>query len=268
MYAAFPRSEYYAGSAPSRTFGGRRAYPPTSLARTRPGSSTRWFPRSLLTVRERRCPAMPLRHRSGYAVDLHQSLPAKRDNRPKSSPPGNARQVRTATQPISARFELVEALKGFTPLVPHVHLSRSLTRPAPSGSTGTSRRCRGCSHPHPRLRDQAASNFKRPATTGHRRRHSTSARSNSASWRTPRPLPISAADRASVRSALWGRRRAGRTFAATRRGYAVRSRVTWAAGRWHTARALTPYAACRAFRAPLPSLLASSSPRGTRSRPC
>lgn len=82
---------------------------------------------------------MPLRHRPGYAVDLHQSLPAKRDNRPRSSPPSTfTRRVRTATQPRSARFELVEALKGVTPLVPHVHLSRSLTRPVPSGSTGTS----------------------------------------------------------------------------------------------------------------------------------
>jgi hypothetical protein len=173
MYAAFPRSEYYAGSAPPRAFSGRRTYPRPSLDRTEPGSGTRWFPRSLLTVRERRCPAMPLRHRPGYAVDLHQGLPAKRDNRPRSSSPGTARPVRTATQPISARFELVEALKGFTPLVPHVHLSRSLTGPMPSGSTGTSRRCRGCSHPHPRLRGQAASNFKRPATTGHRRSPST-----------------------------------------------------------------------------------------------
>lgn len=81
---------------------------------------------------------MPLRHRPDYAVDLHQSLPAKRDNRPRSSPLSILTQrVRTATQPISARFELVEALKGVTTLVPHVHLSRSLTRPAPSGSTGT-----------------------------------------------------------------------------------------------------------------------------------
>jgi hypothetical protein len=80
---------------------------------------------------------MPLRPRPGYAADLHQGLPAGRDNRPRSSPPGTARRVRTATQPISAGFELVEALKGFTPLVPRVHLSRSLTRPAPSGSTGT-----------------------------------------------------------------------------------------------------------------------------------
>jgi hypothetical protein len=69
---------------------------------------------------------MPLRYRSGYAVDLHQSLPAKRDNRPRSSPPStSARRVRTATQPVCARFELVEALKGVTPLVPHAHLSRS-----------------------------------------------------------------------------------------------------------------------------------------------
>lgn len=138
---------------------------------------------------------MPLRHRPGYAVDLHQSLPTGRDTRPRSSPPGTARRVRTATQPISARFELAEALKGVTPLVPHVHLSHSLTGPAPSGSTGTSRRRQGCSHPHPRLRDQAASNFKRPATTGHQRSPFTSARSNSASWRTTRRFRCSGRSR-------------------------------------------------------------------------
>ena len=166
---------------------------PAAPGRDRPWSSTRWFPRSLLTARGRRCPAMPLRHRPGYAVVLHQGLPAKRDNRPGSPPPGAARRVRTATQPISARFELVEALRGFTSLVPRVHLSRSLTGPAPSGSTGTSRRCRGCSRPHPRLRGQAASHFKRPATTGRRRSPFTSARSNSASWRTPHRFPSSVA---------------------------------------------------------------------------
>ncbi len=167
---------------------------PCRPARSESWSGARWFPRSLLTVRRIRCPAMPLRHRPGYAVVLHQSLPTDRDTRSRSSPPVN-RRVRTATQPRSARFELVEALKGFTTLVPHVHLSHSFAGPAPSGSADASRRCQGCSHPHPRLRAQAAPNFKRPATTGRRRSPFTSARSNSASWRTPRRFRSSRRDR-------------------------------------------------------------------------
>lgn len=230
MCAAFPRPEYYAGSAPPRAFGRRRAYPPAAPGRDRPRSSTRWFPRSLLTARGRRCPAMPLRHRPGYAVDLHQGLPAGRDTRPRSFPPGTARRVRTATQPISARFELVEALRGFTPLVPHVHLSRSLTRPVPSGSTGTSQRCRGCSRPRPRPRGQAASHFQRPATTGRQRSPFTSARSNSASWRTPRRFRCSGPGGPALRSAC--PRIPSVALAAGQRGRAGpmgRSRPVWAA---------------------------------------
>jgi len=43
-----------------------------------------------------------------------------------------------------------------------VYLLVSLTGPAPSGSTGTSRRCQGCSYPHRRLPDQAALSFTPP----------------------------------------------------------------------------------------------------------
>jgi hypothetical protein len=48
---------------------------------------------------------MPLRHYHGYAADLHRGLPAGDINRPRSSP--RKPRVRAATQPISARFELV-----------------------------------------------------------------------------------------------------------------------------------------------------------------
>ena len=50
-------------------------------------------------------------------------------------------------------------LRGVTALVPLVHLPVLLAGPAPSGSTGTSRRCRGCSPPSRRLPDQAAPSF-------------------------------------------------------------------------------------------------------------
>ena len=69
-------------------------------------------------------------------------------------------------------------------LVPHVRLCIMLAGPAPSGSTRTSRRCQGCSHPPQRLLVQAALGFTYPAATGHRRRSCTSSRADSASWRT------------------------------------------------------------------------------------
>jgi hypothetical protein len=45
-----------------------------------------WFPRSLPTVRRGRRPAMPLRHRHGYAADLHRGLLASDIDRPRSCP--------------------------------------------------------------------------------------------------------------------------------------------------------------------------------------
>jgi hypothetical protein len=70
-------------------------------------------------------------------------------------------------RPISARLEPRTGLEGVPPLV-HcaLRLSALLAEPGPSGSTDPSRRCRGCSRPHPRLRDQTAPSFTRPAATG------------------------------------------------------------------------------------------------------
>jgi hypothetical protein len=71
------------------------------------------------------------------------------------------RRVRTATSPDppgSSRW----AVKGRQTPVSRVYLLVSLTGPAPSGSTGTPRRCQGCSHPHRRLPDQAALSFTPP----------------------------------------------------------------------------------------------------------
>ncbi len=79
---------------------------------------------------------------------------------PKVSRPPR-RRVRTATSPYppgSSRW----AVKGRQTPVSRVYLLVSLTGPAPSGSTGTPRRCQGCSHPHRRLPDQAALSFTPP----------------------------------------------------------------------------------------------------------
>ena len=89
-----------------------------------------------------------------------------------------------SARPISARLQPRTGLEGVPPLV-HcaLRLSASLAKPGPSGSADPSRRCRGCSCPHPRLRDQAAPSFNQPAATD-RRWASQPTRSNSASWRT------------------------------------------------------------------------------------
>jgi hypothetical protein len=80
---------------------------------------------------------------------------------PKVPRPPNGGRVRTATSPDppgSSRW----AVKGRQTLISRVYLLVSLTGPAPSGSTGTPRRCQGRSHPHRRLPDQAAPSFTPP----------------------------------------------------------------------------------------------------------
>lgn len=100
--------------------------------------------------------------RHDYAAGLHHGL-RHRHHQPMSEfPARKSERGRDASQPRSTRFELVPRLRSVTTLVPHVCLSVSLTGPAPSGSTGTSRRCQGCSHPHPRHGDQAALSFSNP----------------------------------------------------------------------------------------------------------
>ena len=80
---------------------------------------------------------------------------------PKVPRPPHGRRVRTATSPDPPGSSWW-AVKGRQTPVSRVYLLVSLTGPAPSGSTGTLRRCQGCSHPHRRLPDQAALNFTPP----------------------------------------------------------------------------------------------------------
>jgi hypothetical protein len=70
-------------------------------------SSHGWFPRSLLFGRRVRYSAIPLRHRHGYAVDIHHGLPTQTDETRSGVPrPHESERVRTAIQPTSTGLEL------------------------------------------------------------------------------------------------------------------------------------------------------------------
>ena len=149
MWPAFPTSDYYGSSAPSRWH-----QPATDLPTFDPGRAAGRGRRDgshvhSPTVRRGRRPAMPLQHRHGYAADLHRGLPVGDITRPRSSPHSRGVRVRAAMRPRSTRFEPLGLLRSVQPLVPRVRLSVLLAGPGPSGSTGPSRRCQGCCPPSP-----------------------------------------------------------------------------------------------------------------------
>ena len=177
MWPAFPTSDYYEPSAPPH--GRRRTthLPAVSCLAGRPRTGTLgWFPRSPRTACRVRCPAMPLRHRHGYAADLHRGLPTGDIKPAQEFPARHEGQVRAATQPLSTGFELGHLLRGVMALVPRVHLLVLLAEPAPSGSADASRRCRGCFPPFPASPGSGCPLLHRPAATGQRWRSFTSTR--------------------------------------------------------------------------------------------
>jgi hypothetical protein len=127
---------------------------------------------------------LPLRHRHGYAAALHHGLPTGKINPIQEFPP-----TWDGAHRDPAQIHRVRAGGGLEGLYnagsSRVHLPVSLAGPAPSGSTGTSRRCRGCSPPDPAdSPNPATPSFNRPAATERRRGSHTRTRSHSASWRT------------------------------------------------------------------------------------
>ncbi len=122
------------------------------------------------------------RHQPVQGVPRHQVGCAQQ---PSPHPPDSSWRVR---------------LRGVQMLVSHVHLLVLLAGPEPSGSTGPSRRCRGCCPPSPASPGSGCPQLHPPAATGGPRRNLTSTRSHSASWRSK-----SASHSASGRSALTSR---------------------------------------------------------------
>jgi hypothetical protein len=149
---------------------GRRWTQPraSALAARCKGAEPGRFPCSLLTVCRSRRPTLSRRYRHGYAAvpSPWPSGPANTDLSG-SSPLRHEGTGAHRARPISARFRAGDSLRDVKKTsVPLVHLCISLAGPDPSGSTGPSRLCRGCSHPHRHLSGQAAASYACPAATG------------------------------------------------------------------------------------------------------
>src|SRR3954447_24325433 len=165
-WPAFPASEYYGPSAPSR---------PDRQAMRPPGPARRWQRRR--SGRAGTVPTFIHEPFDGIGTQLCPCTIATATpqaftvaSRPATSPgpgvprsAGRAVRVRDAIRPTSARFRVGGlVLRSVQPLVPRVCLSVSLAEPAPSGSAGTTRRCRGLLHqPPPCQGSRPSSSFKR-----------------------------------------------------------------------------------------------------------
>ncbi len=183
MWPAFPASDYES-SAPSR-----RHQPTTSLPAHRP--EDQWVRDRRdgshvhrMTARPGRRPAMPLPHRHDYAADLHRGLPTGDINRLEEFPDPHRSGARGGPAQIRQIRAGGVGLRGFQPLVSHVHLLDSLAGPEPSGSTDPSRRCRGCCPPSPASPGSGCPQLHQPAATSRRRCPFITARSHSTSWRS------------------------------------------------------------------------------------
>ena len=207
MCRALPGSEYYDGSAPYRDL--RSATDLSThghLADDRSGTIRGGFPRSLMFDQRARRPALPLRPRRGYAVDLHHDLP------PEPVLPGQGvtrhhdrvghgrrQRARTATQPTSAGLELVRNQEASTPVSLRTP-SRLAHRARPIRQYWTDPTSSRLLPPIPSVpRDRL------PPASPHRydgkaTRPLTSVRTISASWRTTGFLtdPLSGGHRVSV----------------------------------------------------------------------
>ena len=97
-----------------------------------------WFPRSALTARRTRCPALPLRHRHGYAADLPHGLPADPTRPARESPvPGCAPQSDPYPQ-VGGRRTRLRGVDAGSSLAPFRLACRTRAvwrcRPVPSSS--------------------------------------------------------------------------------------------------------------------------------------
>jgi hypothetical protein len=158
MRTAFPSSDYYEASVPSRDHQPTSGLPVTALEGPQGGQ-----PRTVPTfTRSRSTREMPS-YAPAASPQVRRRLSPWPPRRPIHSGYGVARPVSTAgVHGIPTQIRQVRVGSTLTELhalVPLVHLLVLLAGPAPSGSARTSRRCQDCSRPPRRLPDQAVLSF-------------------------------------------------------------------------------------------------------------
>ena len=153
--------DYYGASAPPAALSRRRTCPRPGLAVRARGRHADGSHVHHVIDRSGRRPALPRQHRHGYAADLHRGLPTGELNGFGVDPHHTDRGRALHPGPYPPDLSRLR-LRGFNHWFLSLHLLALLAGPAPSGSAGTSRRCRGCFHPPRRSPDQAAPSFTRP----------------------------------------------------------------------------------------------------------
>jgi hypothetical protein len=148
MYAPLARSDYYGSSAPPRDRRPATGLPPLPVWKAGAGAVSDGSHVPCVPIGQDGCPALPRQPRRAYAAVLRHGHRTRRLLGFRSRRPA----CRAAANCIPAQIHQVGAgttLTELYPQVPHVHLLASLAGPAPSGSAGASRRCRGCFPPSP-----------------------------------------------------------------------------------------------------------------------
>ena len=160
MWLAFPASDYYGPSAPSRRQQPTADLPATALDERRGGQRRDGSHVQRVPVDGVRRPAFPLQPRHGYAAGFLRGPRPANSTGFRGRPPSLLRKACTAAQPISTRFELVLSLRGFHHWFVRTYaFPVSLAGPGSSGSADPSRRRQGCSHPSLRFQGRTALSF-------------------------------------------------------------------------------------------------------------
>ena len=183
-WTAFPSSDYYGGSAPSRVHQPTTGLPCAALAVRSTGRSRNGSHVHCVSIDGGGAQLFS----DSISAGTPQTFPAASDGAIRDH-----RRSRLAVNKVGARCiptQIRQVRVGFTitEVQPLVHLRYTF----PSCSPNPDRLAvparpgfvRAASHPPRRLPDQAALSFTRSATTAGRRSSLTSARTHSASWRT------------------------------------------------------------------------------------
>ena len=155
------------------------------MAWSRPGNARGWFPRSLLSGRRVRHPAVPLRPRHGYAVVLHRDLPAQADDTQPGVPACDERRCapRTSPHPPGSSWQIFKRRNDTgSSRIP----SRLAHRARPVRQSQAVTTLSRLLPPSPPTRGSGCLQLHPAATTARRPRSLTSVRNNSASWRSAR----------------------------------------------------------------------------------